>query len=459
MKPFRLALAVCLLSALPASAATLQVEVNRNGFAGPVGIALAPRVEGQPLAWSAAKTLPTKSMVQFTDLAPGLYAVLARGPQPLQRLSAKVNVGTEGSTLRLVIPKTKTALKVTLGGEPIARAAVAFTHDELRWHTELTTDAGGRYAGALWEPGKYDASVRPESPAAPHIVAVDLGAEPLTIDVPDRHISGRVLDEDGKPVGAALVALRTESTGGTLTLRTTSAPDGAFMFFGVREGAQSLTARAPSYLNSDAVAFEMHGPSAVRSADLRLMRGTQRTVRVVDARNAPSANATLYTACDGHVKSTTVTNAEGRSSVAIPDAASCAIYALPKEGSIGIARVSGAQDLVIRVPDGSSSLRLALKSEKGQAFADLWLLMRIDGAVIPPAIARQFASRGLSLVTDAEGSISLAQIPPGTYEFWPYRTEAEGEMIYDMAADFAAPISVNVLTGENAATVRFKSRR
>ena len=32
-------------------------------------------------------------------------------------------------------------------------------------------------------------------------------------------------------------------------------------------------------------------------------------------------------------------------------------------------------------------------------------------------------------------------------------------MIYDMAADFAAPISVNVLTGENDATVRFKAYR
>lgn len=453
----RTVLAACLLFVLPLSAATLQVEVNRNGFAGPIEIALAPRVEGNLPEWSATKKL-TGSSVQFIDLAPGLYTVLARGPQPLQRLSAKANVGAEGSTVRLVIPKAKTALRVTLGGEPVARAVVSLMHEELRWSTELTTSDDGRFSGALWEPGQYYARIRPEINAGPHVVSVKL-TERLAIDVPDRHISGHVLDEDGKPVGGAVVMLKTENPEGSFSVRMSSAPDGAFAFFGVREGAHSLTARAPSYLNSDAVAFELRGPSAIRTTELKLLRGTQRAVRVVDERNAPVANATLYTACDGHVKSTTTTNAEGRSNVAIPDRASCAIYALPKEGSIGVARVTGTEKLVIRVPDGSSSLRLALKSEAGEVFSDLWLLMRIDGTVVPPAIARQFTSKGLSLLTNEEGRISLAHIPAGTYEFWPYRTEAEGQMIYDMAGDFAAPISVNVLNGENDATVRFKARR
>lgn len=154
-----------------------------------------------------------------------------------------------------------------------------------------------------------------------------------------------------------------------------------------------------------------------------------------------------------------ITNAEGRAQVAVSDAGSCAIYVLPKEGSLAVGRVSGKEPLVLRVPDGSSSLRLALKSETGDVFSDLWLLMRIDGTVIPPVIARQLASRGLALVTDTAGSISLAHIPPGTYEFWPYRTEAEGQMLYEVASDIEAPISVKVLTGENNATVRFQVRR
>lgn len=456
----RTLLASLLLFALPLSAATLHVNVSRNGYTGPIELALAPREEGLPPQWSARKTLSAdRSSVQFTNVAPGLYTVLASGSQPLQRLSAKVNVAGADNTLRMVIPKSKTALRVTLGGEPLARAIVGLAHDELRWETEITTSDDGRFSGALWAPGAYVARVMPERTSAPHIAEVKLAADAVTIDVPDRVVTGRVLSDDGKPIGGAVVTLRSESSISTLQVRTTSAPDGAFEFFGVREGAHSLTARAPSYLNSDAVMFELRGAPVRETAELKLTHGTPRAVRVTDERGAAIANATLYTACDGHVKSTTLTNAEGRATVAIPPSQTCAVYALPKEGSIGVARVRGNDNLVIIVPDGSSTLNLALKSDAGDAFGDLWLLMRIDGTVVPPAIARNFATRGLALVTNTEGKISLANIPPGTYEFWPYRTEAEGQSIYEMASDFAAPISVNVLNGRNDATVRLARRR
>jgi hypothetical protein len=60
-------------------------------------------------------------------------------------------------------------------------------------------------------------------------------------------------------------------------------------------------------------------------------------------------------------------------------------------------------------------------------------------------------------MTNEEGSLSLDNIPPGTYDFWPYRTTAEGEMLYETATEFDAPISLTVQTGENNATVRFKA--
>jgi uncharacterized surface anchored protein len=52
---------------------------------------------------------------------------------------------------------------------------------------------------------------------------------------------------------------------------------------------------------------------------------------------------------------------------------------------------------------------------------------------------------GFSLMTDDEGSISLARIPPGTYEF-------------EVASEIAAPISLEVAACPNNATVRFKAR-
>jgi hypothetical protein len=43
-------------------------------------------------------------------------------------------------------------------------------------------------------------------------------------------------------------------------------------------------------------------------------------------------------------------------------------------------------------------------------------------------------------------------------EFWPYRTSAEGQMLYETATEFDAPISVEVRTGQNNATVRFQAQ-
>jgi hypothetical protein len=455
--------AFILLFGRTASAATLKVEVNRQGFTGPVQVAVAPRVDGKPPQWSAPKTLPAgKSAVSFHGLTEGLYVVLASGPGPLQRLSAKANIGADGSTLRLVIQRSKTALRATLAGEPIAGAAIALTHDELRWRTDVETGDDGRYAGELWEPGLYSVSVTRDRTAAPHSLDVWISSKPVTIDVPDRHVRGRVL-AGGKPLANAIVMLRSENNESILTVRTHSAPDGRFEFFGVREGALTLTARAPSYLDSDAARFELRGAPAQHSIDVELTRGEPRAVRVVDTRDAPIAGAMLITSCDGHVKSTSVTNARGGAEAAFPGRASCAIFVLPKEGSIAIVPIAaepatGAEPLLVRVPEGSSSLRLALKTDAGEAFQGLRLLMRIDGVIVPPEIARLLGSRGFSLITNEEGSLSLQHIPPGTYDFWPYRTSSEGQMLYETATEFDAPISLTVQAGENNATVRFQAR-
>jgi hypothetical protein len=444
---------------LSASAADLRVQVSRNGFTGPIDVAIASRIEGAAPQWSTTKTLAASSTATFIGMAEGLYVVMVKGAQPLQRLSAKANLGANGATVRLAIPKGRTSLRVTLAGRPIARAAVELTHEELRWTTELQTNDDGRFEGSLWEPGAYDVAVWRDRRAAPHIVTVTLSAKPWTIDVPDRFVAGRVAGEDGKPVAGATVFLRTQDDVSTQTFHTSAGSDGRFEFFGVRQGSQSLTARAPSYLDSDAVAFELEGQSVRRSFDLALTHGVQRPVRVIDHRGDPVANASLLTACDGNLKSTAATNAEGRAQVALPRTGTCAIYAIPKDGSIAVSPVWGEEPLVLRVPEGSSSLRMSLAADNGVDFAGTWLLMRINGTIIPPAVARRLVTRGLRLVTDGEGTISLAHIPPGTYEFWPYSTDLEGQILYEGANTMSAPISLDIAAGDNSAKVRLRSRR
>jgi hypothetical protein len=442
-----------------ASAADLKIDVKRNGFSGPIDVAIAPRVEGRLPEWSKHQTIAAgRSSATFRGIANGLYIVLTSGPEPLQRLSAKANVGSGESLVHLDLPRTRASFHVTLAEEPFGHAEIKLTQDELRWSMELETDDAGHYTGALWEPGLYTASVT-HGNTAPHVVDVMVTPQPVKIDVPDRDVMGRVLDQDGKPIASALVMLKTQSEESTLTVRTLSAPDGGFVFLGVREGVQTLSARARTYLNSDDASFDLRGASAHHVADLTMPTGTHHVVRVIDERGKGIADASLFTSCDGHIKSTTVSGADGRAEVAVPANGSCAIFALPKEGSLAMGYVQRNAPLVLRVPDGSSSLKLEIASDKGDVFSELWLLMRIDGTVVPPAIARQLATRGLSLMTNAQGTVALAHIPPGTYEFWPYRNDAEGQRLYEIAGDFAAPISVNVLSGENNAKVKFAARR
>jgi len=451
--------AFLLISTLAVSAATLEVEVRRQGFEGPIRIDVAPRIDGRLPEWVATQTLtPNQSRARFRDLPEGLYVVLASGPQPLQRLSTKANLGADGRKLRLLVPRSKGALQATMAGEPLPHAAITLTHDELRWTTELATGEDGRFTGDLWEPGLYTVTVARDLTAAPHRVDVRISEAPFTIEVPDRHIRGRILGADGAPLADAVITLRSENSESILSMRTASAPDGRFEFFGVREGAQTVIVRAPSYVDSDAVRFDLQGPTAVRSVDVQLSRGEPRAVRVIDSNGRPIAGAAMITSCNGEVKSVATTSAEGSAEVALPTA-SCAVYVLPKEGSLAIRRFVTAEPLLIRMPEGSSSLHLALKSESGgEPFADLRLLMRVDGEVIPPEIARLLAGRGLSLTTNAEGTLSLQRIPAGTYEFWPYRSTIEGQMLYESVADQDAPISLTVLAGENNATIRFQAR-
>jgi hypothetical protein len=450
-----LGLALAVLHA-PLFASTLHVEVNSNGFTDPIQIAVAPRVDGQPPQWSTPKLVGASGTVKFDDLDEGLYVVLASGPQALQRLSAKANVGKDGATARLTIPQLKTTLRATLAGQPIPNAGIALTHDTLRWITKVATGADGSFTGDLWEPGVYSASVT-RNTSAPHSRDITLSAQPLTIDVPNRHVTGRVT-ADGKPLANAIVHLRSEGADSTLTVRTRTNEEGRFEYLGVREGLLMLTVRAPSYLDSDAVTFELHGAPAQKAVDVALTRGESRMVRVVDAHDKPIANAALLTSCGGHVKSMASTDAKGTTDVAFPAKGSCAVYVLPKEGSLAVAEVAGSEPLVIRVPEGASSLKLALKSVGGEPFSAMSLLMRVDGVVVPPAISRMFASLGFSLMTNEEGNLSLPHIPSGHYEFWPYRTSAEGQALYENAMEFDAPIALTVAAGENNAVVRFKAR-
>lgn len=438
------------------AAGTLRVEIDRNGFDGPLVVDVGTREESAAPKWIATRTLSAKeSSAAFDELRPGLYTVLARGPQPLQRLSTRIAVGISAAATTLTIPKRRLTVKVLLGGKPLPNASLTLQHDALLWTTDLATDSRGAFTGESWESAQFLGEVWRDRTTAGHVIDVLLPERgPLTIDIPDRHVRGRVVDEHGDAISGARVTLRTASGEVTQTLRATTRADGTYEFFGVEAGEQILTARAPSHLDGDVIAFDLASDSGSREFEIALAHGEQHEFKVVDSQGNAIAFATLIAACGGNVKSIALTDDTGSAPLATPPGVPCSFYALPREGSLAAAHTHGT----MRVPAAASSLRLQLLSDTNEPLGDVSLLMRVNGEMIPPAVGRQFALRGLDLITAADGSVSLAKIPAGTYEFWPYRGEAEGLMLYELAGHLPPPITLDVKAGDNEAKIRLRKR-
>jgi hypothetical protein len=81
-------------------------------------------------------------------------------------------------------------------------------------------------------------------------------------------------------------------------------------------------------------------------------------------------------------------------------------------------------------------------------------VMRYNGEVVPQAVVRELGV----LYTDGDGLARLPRVPPGFYEFWPYRTEHEMASILETADAVDPPIRLYAKVGENRVTVRFERR-
>jgi hypothetical protein len=115
--------------------------------------------------------------------------------------------------------------------------------------------------------------------------------------------------------------------------------------------------------------------------------------------------------------------------------------------------------LPIYLPRSMSSLRIHAQTTTGETMPPFSLLMRYDGELVPPEVAEALSAvQGLQFMTGPESEANLQNIPSGSYEFWPYRTEDEAQSIAASADALLAPIQVNVRLGENKIVVKFAGK-
>lgn len=443
------------------AAGALKVVIERGGAAVPLEVALGARREGEESRWLESRHLAAgQSQLTFTNVGRGSYDVLVRGPQALQRTARQVVIGSgDRRSVRIPISWSFVRVRVSVGDVPLSAARLRVADAEGRWWTELTTDAGGEAQSAAWTAGRLRVVVEGGGLTAPYSTRVIIDDKPvqtLAIVVPDRRVTGRIVDAEGRGVSAAEISLRSEGRDTRPTVRVRTDADGRFVITGVRAGQQTLRVDGDGLLRPDALRFELAEDERQRAVDLVARSGRSVAFALRDRRGAAVAGALVVAAStDGRVRSKARSDERGDGAILLPAGERGVIYVFPREGSLATARIEPASDaLRIVVPPPDATLRVATLSTTGTAIRDVALLLRVNGELIPPEVAEEWQSyRRLSLATDAEGHLALPGVPAGVYELWPYRSEAEAERLRESAV--AAAAVVTVVPGENDVTLRF----
>jgi hypothetical protein len=445
-----------LLFTVAADAATLRVHINRSPERGPLALSVG----------NQQRTLASSANDAVFDLGAGSYTLIVAGRGPLQRFAVPFGIAATDTRRRLEVALPRTGRirgTVRMGGVPLAGVRVTFTAGELQM--TATTDTKGAIESAFWAPGDYKVVVEGGPLPAPAIVSAVL-RDAFSVDLPNRVVTGRVLDDRGAPVPDALVALTSEQRGFAPSVSVPTNGKGEFTFAGVSGARQTLTVTAQGYLYAPDVSFSMPETDLLHDETVTVTHGYLRPLQLVDSRGEPVIGATVICAADGHVVAKTHGNEQGRVWLPTPAAAESTAFVVGPDGALAIRHFGRAAEEAssdvqrIVVPAASSSLELVTLTTDGEAMPGVALLMRYNGELVPPEIAAELrrAAAGWQLATGSDGRARLEPIPPGVYEFWPYASPAEAQLLIESAVGMAAPINVNVVTGENRATVRFRKR-
>ena len=464
-----------LLILLAATTATPAAEARRGaieatirGTNQPLEVELLLRTPSDDYDEIEHKSLaPDVRRVRFEGLASGVYQIRIRGPVATEQLGAKIAVGT-GDTRRTTItvePFTVTG-RVTFGDTDLGTGTLLLRHRELRWRAAIGIGADGAFRAPFWQRGSFTSDVR--SPALPtsFVDSLELTegkSVAVKIAIPDGRITGIVRDAKSEaPVPNAIVALQTNVEDGEQHVRLTTGPDGRFDFAGIKYGKQIVRIYPPQHLEPEPVAFAIDDAKRLHELDVRLDAGRAVAITVIDRDNDPVAKAKVFAVTDGKLRARATTDEDGRATIAAPAGESTTLFVVAEEGPFGMLRVPREQEkgrLPIYLPRSTSSLLIRAQTTTGGTMPPFSLLMRYNGELVPTEVAEELtAVQGLQLMTGPESEAHLQNIPSGSYEFWPYRTEDEAQSIVASAAALLAPIQVNVRMGENKIAVKFAGK-
>jgi len=470
-----LLLILMMLAAEAAPAAPAgSIDATLRGTTQPLEVQLLLRDAADNWKTVAQKSLPAETRrVRFDGLEAGVYQILVRGPGATEHLATKIAVGrTDARHTTITIQPFVLAGRVTLGGTELGAGGLLLKHREFHSRSPILLGPDGTFRVPFWQRGTFSYNVRGPALPTDYSQMTELEGSspgPLHIDIPDGRISGILRDaKSSQPVGGATVALQTNIDDREEHVRLTTGPEGRFDFVGIKHGRHIVRIYPAQHLEPEPVSFELTDAAPLRELDLSLDPGRSVPIVVIDKEFDPIAHAKVFVVADSKLRARVTTDEDGRADVPLPDGEPATLFVVAEEGPFAMMRVPrneerGADDkrrLQVFVPSAASSLLIRAQTTDGKTMRPFSLLMRYNGELMPTAVAEELTEvQGLQLATGPDSEAHLRNIPSGSYEFWPYRTEAEAESIVAAGSTFLAPIQVNVRTGENKIAVKFASRR
>ena len=375
---------------------------------------------------------------RFDALSKGKYAVLLEGKGPLQRKVSTFSIDDGEVTDGEVALRDRT-LKgiVTLRNSALAKRKLTLSSNQILWSGDLRTDDDGEYSAKLWEAGSWSMRIDVPGETRPFLDSRELDDKAENywdVSIPARAIVGHVFDaKSGEPVvGADIYDLMMTDRPGTMYGKTDD--EGKFRLSMLGAGRHNLRVSAPGFLDRES-RVELAEGDTDRDLRIELDPGIRVFYRIVDPQGAPVANAELYdwVGTSGlENRDPYLSDAWGLVSVPVQPGEQKPVYVMTRSGSLSVilaeatAKTTAEKPIVITLPAPLASLTVLAKT-KSRPAAEVRFLVRVDGRFLPPRIWDLFTASfgGEPTMTDPNGRLDIPSLPPGAYEFWPFRSLQE----------------------------------
>jgi|GEM_PF-669016 len=427
---------------LPKAVADTELSV-RLSKGGSLTISLVPPLGQEEVAWEVRRLLagspgdelahsgrlPGGQKEAFVDaLESGKYRVIVAGANPLQRIGKLVTL-SEGGETEAVMQISPSVLDVAVryDDKPLAGATVRVQPEDRSWTSSVTTDSEGSVTEEVWQRGTYVAIVTrlPLIPFWRETEHIDDGDKNRwSISVPNRRLLGRVLDDSsGQPIRDARIEVTMKNGDHSNFVMLRSGEDGRFELGAFPAGSYMLAVSKSGYQSSETSWITVDETATDQTPQVQLKAAGNRPAVVTNAFGAP-VSAAVYVSTRNGTELVGATDENGRILLPVSPEDYGMVFVLPRSGSIGVARfeplAKGADDILVRVPEGNASLEIDCETTSGAALTGVAVLIRINGVLLPiPVWEGMVNYQGLPMFSDDHGRLLLTHLPAGRYEIWP----------------------------------------